>query len=145
MDFGPSKISLEKIPFWDRHRKTPINTSKFQHVVWIVQNTNQHVWNLARRLDSTSRDTTIALGNFIFRCTNHSIVQLPASTFRPITPFGLTTTLRQLYTCRRTITKIRNSRLSNARDLYLVMSLDSWLLTWTPLGTTLRTKPNLNL
>src|SRR5436309_13380425 len=79
MDFGPSKISLEKIPFWDRHRKTPINTSKFQHVVWIVQNTNQHVWILVHRLDSTSRDTTITLGNFIFRCTNHSIVQPPAS------------------------------------------------------------------
>ena len=145
MDFGPSKISLEKIPFWDRHKKIPINTSKFQHVGWIVQNTNQHVWILVRRLDSTSHDTTIALGNFIFKCTNHSTVQLPASTFRPITPFGLITTLRQLYTCHRITTKIRNSRLSNAHDLYLVMSLDSWLLTWTPLGTTLRTKPNLNL
>src|SRR5947207_14278087 len=96
MDFGPSKISLEKNSFLG---KTPINTSGFQHVGWIVQNTNQHVWILVRRLDSTSRDTTIALGNFIFRCTNHSIVQPPASTFRPITPFGLTTTLRQLYTC----------------------------------------------
>src|SRR5947207_6174295 len=101
MDFGPSKISLEKNSFLG---KTPINTSGFQHVGWIVQNTNQHVWILVRRLDSTSRDTTIALGNFIFRCTNHSIVQPPASTFRPITPFGLTITLRQLYTCSRTTT-----------------------------------------
>src|SRR2546429_8865508 len=72
MDFEPSKISLEKIPFWDRHRKTPINTSKFQHVIWIVQNTNQHVWILVHRLDSTSRDTTIALGNFIL---NAPIIQ----------------------------------------------------------------------
>ena len=81
MDFGPSKISLEKIPFWDKHKKTPINTSGFQHVVWIVQNTNQHVWNLISRLDRTSHDTIIALGNFIFRCTNYSTVQPPASTF----------------------------------------------------------------
>src|SRR5437764_4426051 len=72
------------------------------------------------------------------------IVHPPATTIWPLTPFGLTITLRQLYTCRRTTIKIRNSRLSNARDLYLVMSLDSWLLTWTPLGTTLWTKPNLN-
>src|SRR5207248_468529 len=87
--FGPSKISLEKIPFWDRHKETPINTSGFQHVGWIVQNTNQHVWILVRRLYSTSSDITIAFRNFIFRCTNHSIVQLSASTFRPITLFGL--------------------------------------------------------
>src|SRR2546423_7423917 len=104
MDFEPSKISLEKIPFWDRYKEIPINTSGFQHVGWIVENTNQHDRSLVCRLDSTSRDITIALGNFIFRCTNHSIVQLPASTFRPITPFGLTITLRQLYTCSRTTT-----------------------------------------
>src|SRR3989440_8400635 len=101
MDFRPSKISLEKIPFWDRHKDTPINTSGFQHVCWKHQSTRL---DLVRRLDSTSCDTTIALGNFIFRCTNHSIVQPPASTFRSITPFGLTTTLRQLYTCSRTTT-----------------------------------------
>ena len=66
MDFRPSKISLEKIPFWDRHKDTPINTSGFQHVGWMVENTNQHVWISTRRLDSTKRDTTIALGNFYF-------------------------------------------------------------------------------
>src|SRR6185312_4827509 len=104
MDFSPSKISLEKFPFWDGHKNAPINTSGFQHVVWIVQYTNQHVWNLISRLDRTGRDTILALGNFIFRCTNYSTVQPPASTIWPITPFGLTTTLRQLCTCRRTTT-----------------------------------------
>src|SRR2546423_15545881 len=54
MDFGPSKISLEKIPFWDRHKETPINTSGFQHVGWIVQNTNQHVWILHQSFNRTT-------------------------------------------------------------------------------------------
>src|SRR4051812_40886743 len=37
MDFGPLKTSLEKIPFWDKHKKTPINTSGFRHIDWIIK------------------------------------------------------------------------------------------------------------
>ena len=104
MDFSPSKISLEKFPFWDGHKNAPINTSGFQHVVWIVQNTNRHVWNCFVNWIVQAAIQQSHQEIFIFRCTNHSIVQPPASTLWPITPFGLTTTLRQLCTCRRTTT-----------------------------------------